>query len=185
MGTNRISKMGQSQISATSSNVRRKPVYLERLSLRDGFAHAQARASTNLIGSHGSEAEIGQVRKVRWLVRGAVAAQVGTDPGHSRPASAQSAPRVPWSAESRAAQHRLARTRRDIGDLYVVDDNSTVSNRRTLASPHLQFHYRASSARAMPWPPPMHSVTMPFVSPSRFIEWRSRVVRIAPVAPMA
>lgn len=28
----------------------------------------------------------------------------------------------------------------------------------------------SSSASAMPWPPPMQSVTMPFDSPSRFIE---------------
>jgi hypothetical protein len=30
----------------------------------------------------------------------------------------------------------------------------------------------------------MHSVTMPRFSPSRFIEWSSLVVRIAPVAPI-
>ena len=36
----------------------------------------------------------------------------------------------------------------------------------------------------MPWPPPMQSVTMPRLSPSRFIAWSSRVVSTAPVAPI-
>jgi hypothetical protein len=36
----------------------------------------------------------------------------------------------------------------------------------------------------MPCPPPMHSVTTPRFSPSRFIECSSRVVRTAPLAPI-
>ncbi len=42
-----------------------------------------------------------------------------------------------------------------------------------------------SSARAMPWPPPMQRVTMPRLKPSRRIECSKRVVSTAPVAPMA
>lgn len=41
-----------------------------------------------------------------------------------------------------------------------------------------------SSASAMPWPPPMQSVTMPCFSPSRRIECIRRVASTAPLAPM-
>ena len=41
-----------------------------------------------------------------------------------------------------------------------------------------------SSASAMPWPPPMHNVTMPRLQPSRFIEWIKRVANTAPLAPI-
>src|ERR1700719_2093554 len=41
-----------------------------------------------------------------------------------------------------------------------------------------------SSASAMPWPPPMHKVTIPRRNPSRRSEWIRRVVRTAPVAPI-
>ena len=46
------------------------------------------------------------------------------------------------------------------------------------------FQCRVSMASAMPWPPPMHSVTMPRLRPSRRIEWISLVVSTAPVAPI-
>ena len=39
-------------------------------------------------------------------------------------------------------------------------------------------------ASAMPWPPPMQSVTIPRLSPSRRMECISFVVKIAPVAPI-
>ena len=46
-----------------------------------------------------------------------------------------------------------------------------------------QRQARIPMARAIPWPPPMQSVTMPRLRPSRRIEWIKRVARIAPVAP--
>jgi hypothetical protein len=46
------------------------------------------------------------------------------------------------------------------------------------------FQCRVSMASAMPWPPPMHSVTMPRLRPSRRIECISLVVSTAPVAPI-
>lgn len=132
MGTNRISEMGAiADISSLFICPTKGSLPRAALPTRWIRSWPSARISqSDRQPWHGSCNWPGQ--EGPGLVRGAVAAQVGTDPSHSRPAPAQSAPRVPWSAESRAAQHRLARTRRDIGDLYVVDGNSTVSNRSNI-----------------------------------------------------
>lgn len=143
---------------------------------------------SGLVGRHRAEAVVGEIGLGRRLAGGAVAAQIGADHPivgrNQRPV--RSVPRAPWSADGRvAAAPALPHPPRNRRSPYSRRRSGPLSKSSNILASPLRCDYSASSARAIPWPPPMHSVTMPFDSPSRFIEWRSRVVRIAPVAPIA
>ena len=113
--------------------------------------------------------------------------------GCSRPARAAPSRGRPIPMSRRIASCRVGYDNlRDLPDFEKLEDAGLLSKESLLREPEVlegygefQAHrpessllasHVTSSASAMPWPPPMHRVTTPRFNPSRFMEWRSRIV---------